>query len=155
MQLNAHESAVNSVAFSPCRQFIASGGFDRQIFVWKLWEEGGEPFALAPKLVGSALKGHKNAILKVIWPKGEDSESENTLMFSCGAQRGNNLRGEILQWDLHKFERVRHYEGHKAIVNSIDFCSGSTCSASDDSSVKLWDARMKHAAMSFEFEGVA
>jgi Prp8 binding protein len=51
---------------------------------------------------------------------------------------------------MHTFKRARQYIGHRAIINSIDVNGQFICSASDDSTVKVWDNRSKEAAKSFK-----
>lgn len=103
--------------------------------MWKIYNDEGR---LEPKQLGTPLKGHKNAILKTLWPLDEGSDS--LTLFSCGAQNKQG-RGEIIQWDLHEFKVVRHHHGHKSIVNDIDARDGTLVSASDDGTVKMWDFR--------------
>ena len=59
----------------------------------------------------------------------------------------------ICIWDLNTCERIKKIKAHKEIVNSVDVCKASPnliCSASDDTTVKLWDRRKRGEAMSFD-----
>ena len=80
LQLTGHKAAVYKIEISPNGSYMASGGFDRQILIWKM--------DAVPQNVGKSLQDHKNAIL------GLKFMNDETQLLSCGAQ-GKNLRGEL------------------------------------------------------------
>jgi Prp8 binding protein len=72
LQLTGHKAAVYALEFAPNGSYMASGGFDRQILIWKMETK--------PQNVGKSLQDHKNAIL------GLKFMSDETQLLSCGAQ---------------------------------------------------------------------
>ena len=48
-----------------------------------------------------------------------------------------------MTWDTTSFTRIRTFKGHDGNVNSIDLFEDQVVSASDDSTVKLWDSRVR------------
>lgn len=58
-------------------------------------------------------------------------------------------------FDMHKGVRVRKLIGHDSIVNDICYSRkdvNMACSVADDSTVRLWDVRKKHATQKFQFK---
>ena len=82
----------------------------------------------------NVLKGHKNAILDVQWTADSD------YIVTASADKS------LAWWDGGTGERIKRFMGHDGIVNAVDTCRLSAklvASASDDCTVKLWDARVK------------
>jgi Prp8 binding protein len=83
------------------------------------------------------LKGHSNAILDVKW------SSDNECLLSASADK------TIALWDAQTGERLKKFVGHLAVVNSCALTNRGIrllASGSDDSSIKLWDARVKRCS---------
>ncbi|BAY37882.1 serine/threonine protein kinase with WD-40 repeats [Nostoc sp. NIES-2111] len=117
--LKGHSSDVNSVAFSPDGQFLASGSDDKTIKVWNL--------RTREKI--HTFKGHSGWIWAVaIAPDGKT-------LASAGADKTIKL------WNLTTGEQIRHFQGHSQGVASIAFSpDGKTlASGSLDKTIKLWD----------------
>jgi Prp8 binding protein len=91
------------------------------------------------------LQGHKHAVLQVVWSR------DGSNLYSCSVDETAGY------WDLKTGERIKNFRGHRGIVNSIAVSQRGNemiVTASDDKSLKVWDARQKDVVMSFE-NGVA
>ena len=55
IQLLGHQGEVYAAKFSKCGNYLASGGFDREILLWDVFDENAKNLC--------AFKGHKNTIL--------------------------------------------------------------------------------------------
>jgi len=137
MQLTGHEGEVYSCCFHPKGECIASGGYDRQLYLWNTY---GECENLA------ALHGHKSAILDV------EFSSDGSLVFTASADKTINV------WDFETCVRLKKLKGHGSVVNACAAAKGSDdprepnllCSVSDDCTLKLWDMRTKKEVGSFK-----
>jgi Prp8 binding protein len=85
--------------FSTCGDFLASAGYDKQIFLWDVFEEKCSNFL--------NLKGHTNAVLDLSW------SCDSTRLYSCGADHTVNI------WDLVEGKRIKKLKGHEGIVNGV------------------------------------
>jgi Prp8 binding protein len=85
----------------------------------------------------NVLTGHQNAVLEVKW-SGDH-------LLSCSADK------TVALWDANRGTRIRKYAEHRGIVNSCSMGgkgTGIACSASDDNSVLVWDARSRRSVLS-------
>jgi WD40 repeat protein len=117
--LEGHSHAVESVAFSPNSQLLASGSYDNTI---KLWDPTtGE--------LRQTLKGHSDRVLSVAF-------SPNSQLLASGS--GDNT---IKLWDSTTGELRQTLKGHSHTVESVAFSSNSQllASGSYDRTIKLWD----------------
>lgn len=132
MQLTGHKGSIYSLQYSPSGENLASAGFDMNVMLWS--HSDYENY--------NVLEGHKNAVLDLRW-------LDETHLITAGADKS------ILYWDAATGERLRKFQ-HDKIVNAIDCGSGENSnphlfvSASDDKTVKVWDARQKRETASFE-----
>ena len=122
MKLEGHKGAINSMAFAPHGVHLATGSYDKQIYVWEV--HGECPHTLT-------LQGHKNAVLEVKW----SSDSER--IFSASAD------STAAVWDVQTGYRIKKVTGHQSFVNSCcparhgpNFSTGS-----DDGTARIWDLR--------------
>ena len=126
VQLLGHKSEVYTAKFSPCGNLLASGGNDRQILLWDVFDPQCKNIL--------ALKGHSNSVLELCWSR------DSSTLYSCGADR------TLCMWNIAEGVRVKKYRDHENIVNSVDATkmgSEMIATASDDFTVKLWDPKEK------------
>lgn len=132
MQLSGQEGELYTCKFSTSGDFIASGSFDRSIFLWNTYGECKNY---------NVLKGHTGAILELAWSKDEK------FLYSASTDRTVGV------WDTNTGERLKKMKGHTSIVNSV--CSSKVdndllVSAGDDNMINIWDIRTKGAINQIE-----
>ncbi|KAJ3009311.1 hypothetical protein HKX48_008031 [Thoreauomyces humboldtii] len=133
MLLSGHQGEVYSCKFSPSGRQLVSGSFDRQIYLWNAHGEC-ENY--------SAMKGHAGPVLEVQW------SSDGRTIYSASTDKTVGV------WDAEIGERVKKLKGHTSFVNT---CASTRRSAnteliatgSDDTTVRIWDPRQKHAVHKF------
>mmetsp|Transcript_13103 Transcript_13103/g.38113 ORF Transcript_13103/g.38113 Transcript_13103/m.38113 type:complete len:352 (-) Transcript_13103:27-1082(-) len=131
MQLSGHGAEVFSLNFSPDGRTIASGSFDRSIFMWNTYGDC-ENFMVC--------KGHKNAVLEVQWM------ADGEHLVSCSADKTARA------WDAQTGLQVKKATEHDNHVNSIcPIRRGPPlfATASDDATVKVWDQRVRRSVVTF------
>ncbi|MBU7583001.1 MAG: serine/threonine protein kinase [Nostoc sp. TH1S01] len=114
-----HASDVNSVAFAPNGQILASGSDDQTIKLWNL--------ATGTEI--STLKGH----LKWIWAIAFHPDGK--ILASGSADQTIKL------WNLATTEEIRTFTGHTAGVAAVAFSPDGKILASGslDKTIKLWN----------------
>ncbi|HEY9602254.1 MAG TPA: TIR domain-containing protein, partial [Allocoleopsis sp.] len=117
--LQGHNSAVNSVSFSPDGKTIASASDDNTI---KLWD-------VATGKAITTLKGHSDRV--------------NSVSFSPDGKRIASASADntIKLWDVATGKAITTLKGHSVWVNSVSFSpDGKTIAfASAYNTIKLWD----------------
>ncbi|KAI5811437.1 putative U5 snRNP complex subunit [Peziza echinospora] len=125
MELTGHSGEIFAVRFDSTGQNIASGSFDRSVFLWRTYGDC-ENYAV--------LNGHKGAILDLSWSR------DNRAIFTASAD------ALLASWDVESATRIRRYVGHEDIVNTMDVTKRGPeiiLSGSDDGTVGIWDPRQK------------
>jgi small GTP-binding protein len=119
--LEGHQGAVQSVAFDPQGETLASGSADSTV---KLWE------TQSGKLLRT-LEGGQDEVYSVAF----DSQGETL----ASGSRDNMVN----LWEAHSGKLLRTLEGHESEVGRLAFDpqGGALASGSADSTVKIWEAR--------------
>eukprot|EP00557_Chaetoceros_sp_GSL56_P012728 CAMPEP_0176481678 /NCGR_PEP_ID=MMETSP0200_2-20121128/2957_1 /TAXON_ID=947934 /ORGANISM="Chaetoceros sp., Strain GSL56" /LENGTH=301 /DNA_ID=CAMNT_0017877917 /DNA_START=176 /DNA_END=1081 /DNA_ORIENTATION=+ len=132
MKLTGHTGSVYALSYSPDGECLASASFDMTCL---LWNATGNCENI------NVLRGHKNAVLDVKW----SMDGEHIVTASADKI--------VAWWDGNTAERTKRFMGHEGIVNKVDTSHVSpklVASASDDGTVKVWDARVKGATTTLD-----
>jgi U3 small nucleolar RNA-associated protein 13 len=117
---NAHDGSIFCVAVSPNDQFIATGGKDHAVNVWRL--QGKKLFKEA------TMKGHKRAVTAVAF-----SPADRVM-----ASSGND--GSIRLWSLVSFAIVKALQHDKIAVLTVHFFNAGTqlVTSNADGVIRVW-----------------
>lgn len=98
MLLEGHQGDVFSADFHPDGEYLASTGFDRQIYIWSVYGECENI---------SSLKGHSGAVMELHFsPDGGH-------IYTCSTDHMLGI------WDVQTGQRMKKMRGHTAFVNSV------------------------------------
>ncbi|KAI9327052.1 CG3436-like protein [Obelidium mucronatum] len=131
MLLTGHQSEVFSTKFSPDGQHLASGSFDRLIYLWDTYGECKNY---------NVLRGHKGAVLEVQW------SADGRRVYSASSDK------MVAAWDVETGERIKKFKGHSNFVNTCAVSRNGpelAVSGGDDNNIILWDVRQKNAVHTF------
>ncbi|CAI2302965.1 unnamed protein product [Caenorhabditis sp. 36 PRJEB53466] len=131
MVLQGHGGEIYSSRFSPDGLFLASAGYDQQIFLWNVYENC-DNFAV--------LKGHKGAVMDVKF------SADSTRLVSGSVDK------TVRVWDMETGACIRNFKSHTDFVNAVDVNRRGPemiCSASDDGTAMVHDFRSKEAVKKF------
>jgi len=132
MLLSGHAAAVYTIKFDPSGQNIASGSYDKNVFLWNVYGDCSNY---------NVLQAHKNAVLEVAW--GDQGRK----LVSASADR------TLALWDPSAGKLKKKFTGHTAVVNCCGFGRRSgtmVVSGSDDGTVRVWDTRVRSAIDTFD-----
>ncbi|XP_063951184.1 U5 small nuclear ribonucleoprotein 40 kDa protein-like [Lytechinus pictus] len=132
MLLTGHEGEIFSARFHPNGQTLASGSFDRSIFLWNVYGEC-ENYGV--------LKGHQGAIMELHY------NTDGSQIVSCATDK------MVCLWDTETGARVKRMRGHTSFVNSCYYARRGpslVTSGSDDGTIKIWDTRKRGCAQTFQ-----
>eukprot|EP01105_Mastigella_eilhardi_P026190 TRINITY_DN7431_c0_g1_i1.p1 TRINITY_DN7431_c0_g1~~TRINITY_DN7431_c0_g1_i1.p1 ORF type:complete len:342 (+),score=83.25 TRINITY_DN7431_c0_g1_i1:86-1027(+) len=134
MLLAGHGGDVYSMKFHKDGKVMASSSFDKTLLLWNVYGDC-ENYMV--------IKGHTNAVLEVQWmPDG-------IRLLSCSADKTVHV------YDASNGQRLKKCHGHNSYVNS---CCPSRrhpdvfVSGSDDTTAKVWDARVKGCVRSLKHQ---
>lgn len=122
-----HGSTVTSVAFSPDRKTLASGGQENRVRLWEI-------------ATGKELRRFTAAT----GPKGEPAWVQSIAFSPDGkflAVGTSNVSSELVVWQLATGKEVRRFQGIRRLLTSIAFApDGNSLAASDaDGLIRLWN----------------
>ncbi|MFP4010048.1 MAG: protein kinase domain-containing protein [Spirulinaceae cyanobacterium] len=119
--LSGHSGGVRCLAVSPDGEYIASGGSDKTIKVWR-WQTGEVVYNL---------EGHQSGVLAVTF-------SPDGAMIASGG--GDNA---VKLWNVESGTEIRTLTGHNDIVSAIAFSPDSKTLASGgrDQTIRLWSLK--------------
>lgn len=136
MCFEGHSGAVYSCAFDHSGNTLATAGMDQGIYLWDIHRDKSNNF--------NVLKGHRNAILQLVWLPHEEAPGPPVLA-SCSADKTVSL------WDANKGHRLRKLEEHTGIVNCLAVSAhdpNMLVSGSDDCTAIVWDVRQREPVAS-------
>ncbi|BAY31277.1 WD-40 repeat-containing protein [Nostoc carneum NIES-2107] len=131
--LSDHNSAVNSVAFSPDSQKLASGSDDSTI---KLWDVStGKVIQTIPHL--------QEATPTASYIDSGYQDSVTSIAFSSDGKKlaSGSEDKTIKLWDISTGKLLQTFNGHSSLIKTIALSSDGKklASGSDDKTIKLWD----------------
>jgi len=131
--LTGHKAAIYTCRFSHDGNNFASGGHDKNIFIWNTSGECENTMCL---------KGHQNAVLQLAWHRS------NEFLFSASADKTAAV------WDMNVGGRIKQIKEHTSFVNSVDVSRRGNpilvATGSDDGSAKLFDLRQRNSLATFD-----
>jgi len=125
--LTGHQEGVLTLKFSPDGNYLASSGYDKNVYFWSVWEDC-RNLGMVP--------AHKNAVLDVQW------SHDGNQYFTAGADKFMSA------WDFETSQRTKKFQGHEGVVNSCSVSQNDqlVATASDDSTLRIWDMRTRKVA---------
>ncbi|EFA74568.1 WD40 repeat-containing protein [Heterostelium album PN500] len=132
MQLSGHKGEVFTVKFNSTGTAIASGSFDKEIFLWGVYEDC---------INYQVLKGHKGSVTELHW----DRDGEQ--LYSVCTDKSVGI------WDVKEGRLIKRIREHHAFVNSccpVRRGPPLVATASDDCSARVFDTRKRHSVQTFQ-----
>ncbi|CAH2043048.1 unnamed protein product, partial [Iphiclides podalirius] len=132
MLLEGHQGEIFTAKFHPEGKHLASAGFDRQIFLWNVYGQCENVMVM---------KGHTGAIMELCF------SPDGSHLYTCATDN------TVAVWDVPTGIRIKKLKGHANFVNSVSGARRGPellVSASDDNTIKLWDARKRNPIASFD-----
>nr|XP_022902960.1 protein HIRA-like isoform X3 [Onthophagus taurus] len=135
-QMDNHLACVNVVRWSCQGHFLASGGDDKLVMIWKLTGEGSSTIFGGGGKVNIetwkcvfTLNAHTGDVLDLAWASHD------------GWLASGSVDNTIIIWNAHKFpEKIAVLKGHTAMVKGVtwDPVGKYIASQSDDKTLRVW-----------------
>ncbi|XP_071448770.1 protein HIRA isoform X2 [Hetaerina americana] len=136
-QIDNHLACVNCVRWSVSGKFLASGGDDKLVMVWKIgsYSSGGTVFGGGGKVnveswrCVSTLRGHAGDVLDLAW------SPHDAWLATC------SVDNTVIIWNaLNMSEMVAVLKGHSGMVKGLawDPVGKFVASQSDDKTLRIW-----------------
>ncbi|KAE8741615.1 hypothetical protein FOCC_FOCC012866 [Frankliniella occidentalis] len=137
-QMDNHEACVNCVRWSHSGRFLASGGDDKLIMVWKInqYAGGNTVFGTGGGIVNveswrcsSTLRGHEGDVLDLAW------STHDAWLASC------SVDNTVIVWNALKLpETIAVLKGHTGLVKGVtwDPVGKYLASQSEDRTLRIW-----------------
>lgn len=137
-QMDNHEACVNCVRWSHSGRFLASGGDDKLIMVWKInqYSGGNTVFGSGGGVVNveswrcsSTLRGHDGDVLDLAW------STHDAWLASC------SVDNTVIVWNALKLpETIAVLKGHSGLVKGVtwDPVGKYLASQSEDRTLRIW-----------------
>nr|VFJ52061.1 MAG: WD40 repeat [Candidatus Kentron sp. FM]VFJ62996.1 MAG: WD40 repeat [Candidatus Kentron sp. FM]VFK14335.1 MAG: WD40 repeat [Candidatus Kentron sp. FM] len=124
-----HTDQVTAVAVDPKGEWLATGGGDKRIVLWRVTQGGAQPVRL--------LQGHANKVMGLRFVA--DGKSSGRLL---SASHDNTMR----LWDMDSGAVLRIFQGHTAGLWSIalDEARGRIYTAANDGLLRRWPLATPH-----------
>ena len=169
--LSAHVGRINCMAFSPNQVFLASGGADKTINIWRL-PENEQAFTL---------RGHEEAITKIIF--SHDGRAMVSADKAGGVRLWNVEEGTLIKefvnlgspvhciafspddsllaagfydrqvkiWNMDDFSLIHTLTGHKSSVDTLSFSNNGKflATGSPDNTTVLWHIKLGERVHTF------
>ncbi|AFY93494.1 NB-ARC domain-containing protein [Chamaesiphon minutus] len=132
--------SINSLALSPDGNYLASGGFNGDIYLWDTHTHQ----------LQSILKGHISLVHSLTYaPVRLASSAEDRHILASGS-----FDGTVRIWDLDTGECLKTLTDHTQAVYSVSFSPDGKilASGSDDGSIKIWDVNSGECLTSLQYE---
>ena len=111
--LSGHHGAINALAYSPDKKFLASGSDDGMIIFWDV---------ATHQPVGQPLVGHESAITQLAFsPDGKLLASGGCAKDSSNGWVDDCNNGEIILWDVDARKPIQHLVGYHLFYDVLAF----------------------------------
>lgn len=130
IQLEGHQNEIYTGKFSNKGEFFASGGNDKVINIWKVFDR-------RCRNANSILNAHSNSILELCWSDNDDH------VISCSVDK------RVTVWDIYGGSFVSKFKDHDNFIYSVDSKKNLICSVGEDCCLILNDIRSKEKINSY------
>ncbi|VFM95427.1 MAG: WD40 repeat [Candidatus Kentron sp. G] len=133
-----HTDRVNAVAVDPKGEWLATGGTDKRIVLWRLTQGGADPVRL--------LRGHANRVMGLRFVTDVGSHGAPGNQEGSGRLLSASHDNTMRLWDIQSGAVLRIFQGHTAGLWSIalDEARGHIYTAANDGLLRRWPLATPH-----------